>query len=154
MHDTCVRHYSVKTCSITFILFVALVREFETLKIKDKVNNVCCLNLAALNVVFCRDLLAFTTDVLGFYVPQLYEVFVESLGGVFHHVVKLHLDAVQSGKHPRDVEFIQSNSVFLVDTVLIAIGKKVKDKLGFDAEEITKLRDQLRSGLNVDDGDV
>ena len=118
------------------------------------------MDLTNLTIEFCKALLSFTTDVLGFYVPELYTVFIKSFGDMFRHAVKLHLDAVQSGKHPQDADFIHDNAVYLVGTVLLAVGKKIKEKLGFDAEEVIELHDQLKSTLNEkrtdheDDGDV
>ena len=132
----------------------------EILKIKDKVKNGCFLDLTALTVEFCRRLLSFVTDALGFYVPQLYTVFFKSFGDMFRHIVKLHMDAAQSEKHSQDVDFIHENTVYLVGTVLLTVGKKIKEKLGFDAEEIVELHGQLQSALDEkrtalgDDGDV
>lgn len=138
----------------------ALEQELEILKIKEKVMNGCYLDLTALTVEFCKRLLSFVTDSLGFYVPQLYTVFFKSFGDMFHHIVKLHLNAARSEKHSQDVDFIHENIVYLVGIVLLTVGKKIKEKLGFDAKEIVELHDQLQSALDEkwttpgDDGDV
>ena len=138
----------------------ALEQELEILKIKEKVKNGSFLDLTALTVEFCKGILSFVIDTLGFYIPQLYTVFFKSFGDMFRHIVKLRLDAAQSEKHSQDVDFIHENTVYLVGTVLLILGKKIKEKLGFDAEEIVELHDQLQNSLDEkwttpgDDGDV
>ena len=119
-----------------------LAREMENIGIADFKNLVVgggIIDLSETTVMFCKLAFNYVTDTLRFYVPELYEVFVDCFCDFSRHIVVLYQDAFRKDEFLPVADFIHRNAAFTIGTVLPCIGLKIERHLHISIPEIVEL---------------
>ena len=128
----------------------ALVLEMENMGIMDFKNLVIAggiIDLSETTVQFCRLACNYVTDVLKFYIPELYEPFIGNFCVFSLHIVKVYQDALSKEQFLASHDFIQRNTTFTINTVIPSIGLKIEKLLEIHIPEIVDLIQELQLSM-------
>ena len=128
----------------------ALVLEMENMGIMDFKNLVIAggiIDLSETTVQFCRLACNYVTDVLKFYIPELYEPFIGNFCVFSLHIVKVYQDALSKEQFLASHDFIQRNTTFAINTVIPSIGLKIEKLLEIHIPEIVDLIQELQLSM-------
>ena len=139
-----------------------LALEMENIGIVDFRNLISAggiIDISKTTFTFCKLAFNYVSEVLRFYVPELYEVFVDCFCDFSRHIVSIFQDALSTDQFLPNHEFIHRNADFTIDTVLPSIGIKMEKALGGITipeivDLVTALRDTMKNYVNVSDADV
>ena len=131
-----------------------LAREMENIGIADFKNLVIAggiIDLSETTVMFCKLAFNYVTDILRFYVPELYEVFVDCFCDFSRHIVRVFQDALSKDEFLPATEFIQRNAAFTIGTVLPCVGLKIERHVQVSVPEIVDLIEELQGVMTRED---
>ena len=140
----------------------ALALEMENIGIADFRNLVSSggiIDISKTTFTFCKLAFGYVTEVLRFYVPELYEVFVDCFCEFSKHIVSIFINALSIDQFLPSYDFIQRNATFTIETVLPSIGIKIEKALGGITipeivDLVTALQRSIQSYVNVSESDV
>lgn len=124
-----------------------LAREMENIGITDFKNLVIgggIVDLSETTIMFCKLAFNYVTDILRFYVPELYEVFVDGFCDFSKHIVRVFQDALSKDEFLPATEFIQRNAAFTISTVLPCVGLKIERYVQVGVPEVVDLIEELQ----------
>lgn len=131
--------------SIPLLLFLppilAIMIEMENLGVSDFKNLIFeggIVDLSSTTVNFCKAVINFVDHFFGFCVPELLAVFVDCFCDLFRHMVALYIEALQRDDNLPMIDCIRGDAIFLVDTFLPSIGKKINREAGLDIEDVAE----------------
>ncbi len=140
MYVHVVSHYFIPC-----LLISAIVIEMENLGVTDFKNLIFdgIVDLSGTTVNFCKSVLNLVNDFFGFYVPELLAVFVDCFCDLFQHMVAVYTEALKRDDNLPMVESIRGDAIFLVDTVLPSIGKKINREAGIEIGDLAEQHRRL-----------
>ena len=110
------------------------VKDFKRL-----IHEGSLVDLSQTTVNFCKLVFSFTNDVLRIYTPEILEEFISCFSGIFENMMELFTDALSRDENIPMSDSIMKDAIFITDTVLVAISKRINTETELDIPDLVEL---------------
>lgn len=149
-----VRAIEDKWIPMNFVTKSALARCLQEhanmgLKLDSYVTGDVWLQLTSSNIAFTKVLLTLLDDCLKLKTTEILHVIDETLCTVFEAQIKYNEQALRNELQPEQKKLILRNIEFLLGTLVDLTQKKYKHDVGYECEQINKLRNEYSAILKT-----